>query len=138
MNLVLHRLGDKKWLIALILIGITLIVYLRMKDHEFVGYDENRHLTSNTHVQAGVNWSNVAWAFTTYEFANWHPLTWLSDMLDCHLFELSSSRHHVMNLTLHLANLVLLFGLLQPMTGALGRGAFVAELFAVHPLIAEC
>jgi Tfp pilus assembly protein PilF len=133
----LEKLCHKKWLITLVLIGITLIVYFPVKDHEFIGYDESRYITHNNRVQAGLNWDNVVWAFTTYEFANWHPLTWLSHMLDCELFGLSSSWHHVTNLVLHLANVALLFGLLESLTGKVGRSAFVAALFAIHPLNVE-
>src|SRR5262249_52877484 len=123
------RLRNKRSLIVLVLIGLTLIVYFPVKDYQFIGYDDSRYVTNNNRVRLGLSWNNIVWAFTTYEFANWHPLTWLSHMLDCDLFGLNSSGHHLTSLALHLANVVLLFSLLQSMTGSVARSAFVAALF---------
>jgi protein O-mannosyl-transferase len=133
----LDRLCEKRWLIVLALAGITLVTYLPVKHHQFIGYDDSRYVTRNTRVQAGLSWNNIVWAFTTYEVANWHPLAWFSHMLDCDLFGLNPSGHHLTSLVLHLANVGLLFSLLQSMTGSLGRSAFVTALFAVHPLNVE-
>jgi protein O-mannosyl-transferase len=85
----------------------------------------------------GLTWHGVAWAFTTEHAVNWHPLTWLSHMLDVQLYGLDAGAHHLTNLLFHIGNTLLLFGLLHRMTGALGRSAFVAGLFAVHPLHVE-
>ena len=133
----LDRFCSQRSLIVLILIGMTLIVYFPVKDYQFVGYDDSRYLTNNNRVRLGLSWDNIVWAFTTYEFANWHPLTWLSHMLDCSLFGLSPSYHHLTSLVLHLTNVALLFGWVQSMTGSIGRSAMVAALFAVHPLNVE-
>src|SRR5262245_38158170 len=133
----LDQLSDKRLLIVLILIGLTLIAYFPVKDYQFIGFDDSRYVTQNTRVQAGLSWNNIVWAFTTYEFANWHPLTWLSHMLDCDLLGLNPSGHHLSSLALHLANVALLFSLLQSMTGSVARSAFVAALFAFHPLNVE-
>jgi hypothetical protein len=79
----------------------------------------------------------VRWALTSGYFANWHPLTWISHMVDVQLFGLNGGAHHLTNLVLHVANTLLLFVLLTKMTGAVGRSAFVAALFAVHPMHVE-
>jgi hypothetical protein len=84
-----------------------------------------------------LNLSNVAWAFTTFHEANWHPFTWISHMADCQLFGLSSGPHHLINVVLHAVNVLLLFFLLRRATGAVWRSFFVAALFAVHPLNVE-
>ena len=137
MAVMLEQLYNKNWLIVLILTGMTLIVYFPVKDHQFVGYDDSRYITGNKHVQSGLSWNSIVWAFTTYEVANWHPLTWLSHMLDCNLFGLNPAGHHLTSLVLHLANVALLFGLLQSMTSKVVQSAFVAALFAAHPLNVE-
>jgi len=122
---------------ALLLIASTLLVYQPIKDYQFINYDDNLYVTSNSWVQQGLTWANLAWALTALEAAFWHPLTWWSHMLDYELFGLNPSGHHLTNLLLHLANVLLLFGVLQRMTGALWRSFFVAALFALHPLNVE-
>ena len=77
--------------------------------HGFSNYDDDRYILTNAHVQAGLAWSTVAWAFTSLEEANWHPLTWLSHALDCQLFQLNPRGHHYTSLLLHAANVVLPF-----------------------------
>ncbi|MBU4287520.1 MAG: tetratricopeptide repeat protein [Proteobacteria bacterium] len=121
----------------LILILSTLIVYWQVKDFDFVGYDDELYLTENHQVQAGLTFESFIWAFTTFHTGNWHPLTWLSHMLDCELYGLNPMGHHWTNLQLHIANTLLLFLIFQKMTGALWKSAFVAALFALHPLHVE-
>ena len=128
---------NKKWFITLALIALTTTAYWGIRDHGFVSYDDDVYVVSNAHVQRGLNWGNVAWAFTTTSAANWHPLTWLSHMLDVQLFGLNPAGHHLTSLLLHTANVVLLFLVLQVMTGALWQSALVAALFAVHPINVE-
>jgi len=99
--------------------------------------DDELYVTANARVQQGLTPENIRWAFTTTEAANWHPLTWLSHMLDVQLFGLDAGKHHFASLLLHLLNVVLLFILLFRWTGALWRSAFVAALFALHPLHVE-
>jgi len=123
--------------IAFGLAAITLLLYAPMLGHAFIHYDDPDYITSNQHVQAGLTWSGIVWAFTTTEASNWHPLTWISHMLDCQLFGLHPSGHHLMNLLFHTANTVLLFLLLYRLTGAQWRSAFVAGLFAWHPMHVE-
>src|SRR5262249_49348239 len=89
------------------------------------------------HVQNGLTWDSLRWAFTTAHAYNWHPLTWLSHMADCELYGLNPAGHHLTSLLLHAANSVLVFLLLRRMTGAQWRSAFAAALFALHPLRVE-
>ena len=123
--------------VCLLLLSITLAAYWQIGDHEFTNYDDTLYVTYNSHVQQGLAGSGIIWAFTTTDEANWHPLTWLSHMLDCQLFGLNPRAHHLSSLLLHLANVVLLFVVLKRMTGALWKTAFVSALFALHPLHVE-
>ncbi len=125
------------WILSLLLMVATVAVYYPVKDHPFANYDDDAYVTSNPRVQAGVTWETVKWSFTTYEFANWHPLTWLSHALDCQLFGMDPGPHHESNLLLHLLNVLLLFWVLAQATGYLGRSAMVAALFALHPMNVE-
>ncbi|MCH6568679.1 MAG: tetratricopeptide repeat protein [Acidobacteria bacterium] len=122
---------------ALLLIASTLLVYAPIIDFQFINYDDNIYVTSNPWVKQGLSWQGARWAMTALEGGAWHPLTWLSHMLDVQLFGLNPSGHHLTNLLLHLANVLLLFGVLQRMTGELWRSALVAALFALHPLNME-
>jgi Tfp pilus assembly protein PilF len=123
--------------ICLFLIITTLAVFWQVKDHEFISYDDNHYVTENPQVQAGLTIKSLKWAFTSIHSANWHPLTWLSHMLDVQLFGLKSGWHHLINLFFHIANTLLLFLVLHRMTKALWQSAFVAALFALHPLHVE-
>ena len=123
--------------ICLLLALVTLAVFRQVTDHEFINYDDTRYVTENPQVQAGLTLQGIKWAFTTFHAANWHPLTWLSHMLDCQLFGLQPAWHHGMNLLFHIANALLLFLVLHRMTKALWQSAFVAALFALHPLHVE-
>ena len=125
-----------KWLICLALGLITLALYLPALSHDFLGYDDQQYVTENTQVQAGLTGHGVVWAFGRHA-GNWHPLAWLSHMLDCQLYGLKPAGHHLTNVLLHFANTLLLFLLLNRMTGALWRSALVAALFAWHPLHVE-
>jgi protein O-mannosyl-transferase len=124
-------------LVSLILALITLLVYLPVRHHGFVLFDDPDYVTENRTVQAGLTWSGVEWAFTSGHASNWHPLTWLSHMLDCELFGPNAGAQHLVNVLFHVTNSVLLFWVLFRMTGALWPGAFVAALFAWHPLHVE-
>jgi hypothetical protein len=124
-------------LICLALALVTTALYWPMTHHNFVNFDDDDYITNNSHVQAGLTWAGVIWAFQSGAAANWHPLTWLSHMLDCQLYGLNPGGHHSTNLLFHVANTLLLFLLLRQLTGALWRSAFVAALFAWHPLHVE-
>jgi len=123
--------------ICLLLIGVTAACFWRVTGNGFVNYDDSLYVTDNSHVQAGLSLQGVKWAFTTGENANWHPLTWLSHMLDVELYDLKPWGHHLTSLLLHILNTVLLFLLLARMTGSLWRSGLVAALFGVHPLHVE-
>jgi protein O-mannosyl-transferase len=123
--------------IGLLLALVTLLVYLPVCHYQFVTFDDNDYVAKNHIVQQGLTWAGVKWAFMAGHANNWHPLTWLSHMLDCELFGLNAGAHHSVNVLFHAANAVLLFVLLLRMTNALWPGAFVAALFAWHPLHVE-
>jgi len=123
--------------LCLVLALLTLAVFLPVAWQGFVNYDDSDYVTENTHVQSGLKWDNVVWAFTTGHASNWHPLTWVSHMLDCQLFGLKAGAHHLVSVGFHIANTLLLFLLLRRMTGAEWRSVLVAGLFALHPLHVE-
>ena len=123
--------------LCLLLAVATLAVYLPVGRHGYVNYDDSDYVTANTHVQSGLKWENVIWAFKTGHASNWHPLTWMSHMLDLQLFGDKPGAQHLVSLAFHIANTLLLFLLLRRMTGALWRSAMVAALFALHPLHVE-
>jgi len=126
-----------KGVICLTLGLITLAVFAPSLTHKFLAYDDQAYVTENPHVQAGLTWQGVEWAFRCSAASNWHPVTWLSHMLDCQLYGLRPAGHHLTNVLLHAINAVLLFLVLSRMTGAMWRSAGVAALFAWHPLHVE-
>jgi len=121
---------------TLLVLG-TLVVYGPVAKYDFVTFDDDHYVYDNPHVRGGLDWSGLSWAFRTTWTSNWHPLTWLSHMLDSELFGLNAGRHHLVSVVLHTLNSVLLFLVLKGMTGALWRSAMVAALFALHPLHVE-
>ena len=123
--------------LAFLLVGATVALYSPVSHHPFVNYDDDGYVTDNSHVKAGLSEETIAWAFTTYDEANWHPLTWLSHALDYQLFELDPAGHHDVNLLLHALNVALLFWVLWRATGYAGRSLMVAALFALHPINVE-
>jgi len=131
------RPARTNWLIAAALFLGTLALYARVAGHPFIFFDDNRYVTENPTVQAGLTWQGVAWAFTTLHVSNWHPLTWLSHMLDVELFGVRPGPHHLVNAVFHAANAVLVFLVFLRLTGATWRSALVASLFAVHPTHVE-
>ncbi|MGO9586534.1 MAG: tetratricopeptide repeat protein [Limisphaerales bacterium] len=124
-------------LIGLLLALVTLLVYLPATRDGFVNYDDQDYVTENSVVQQGLTWPGIKWAFTTGHASNWHPITWLSHMADCELFGLNPGAHHLVNVLFHTANVVLLLLLLLRLTGELWPAAFIAALFAWHPLHVE-
>ncbi|MCP4345678.1 MAG: tetratricopeptide repeat protein [Desulfobacterales bacterium] len=121
----------------LFLIIATLAVYWQVNDYQFIGYDDEIYVSGNSHVQDGLTSDSIIWSFTATYAANWHPLTWLSHMLDVHLFGMNSGMHHLTNVFFHIANTLLLFFVLKQMTGDIWQSFFVAALFALHPLHVE-
>jgi protein O-mannosyl-transferase len=119
------------------LVALNVFVYWGVQRFDFVNWDDSTYLTENANVQAGLSASNVWWALTTGHSPYWHPLTWLSHMLDVTLYGMDPGPHHVTNLVIHVASTLLVFLLLRRMTRDTGPSAFVAALFAVHPLHVE-
>jgi Flp pilus assembly protein TadD len=122
---------------AALLALVTIALYWPATSYDFVNYDDNVYVLDNAHVTGGLTLENARWAFRSGYAANWHPVTWLSHMLDCQLFGLAPRGHHLTNVLLHALNAMLIFALLQQMTGATWRSLSVAALFAVHPLRVE-
>jgi Tfp pilus assembly protein PilF len=116
---------------------LTLAVFWQVSHFDFVNFDDKMYVGENRNVLSGLTIEGVRWAFTSFHASNWHPVTWLSHMLDVELFGVKAGRMHLVNLFLHLATTLLLFVILDRMTGALWRCAFVAALFALHPLHVE-
>src|SRR5215471_11990180 len=119
-----HRRAN--FLICLGLAVITVLVYLPLRDHQFVYLDDKEYVTENPHVLGGLSLPQVAWVFSHAYAGNWHPLTWVSHMLDCQLWGLQAGGHHLTNIFFHTTNSVLLFLVLTAMTAARWRCAFVA------------
>jgi len=131
--------GDERRQVAGVCLGLaamTFAVFGQTLSHEFVNFDDNDYVYDNPVVAQGLTLKGLFWAFS-FHASNWHPVTWLSHMLDCQLYGLSPGGHHLTNVLLHTATVVLLFRVLRRMTGALWRSAFVAALFAIHPLRVE-
>jgi hypothetical protein len=133
----ISELQQKPMLLGVFLVFATLLLYSPVAEHQFLQFDDGNYVTQNTHVSTGLKLDNMRWAFTSFYESNWHPLTWLSHMVDCQLFALNPKYHHLVNIALHAANVLLLFFLLQKATAAVWRSFFVAALFAFHPLNVE-
>jgi len=128
---------ERPSIICLLLSLVTFVVFWPVNDFKFVHYDDPKYITSNPYVQQGLTRASISWAFNIGYASNWHPLTWLSHMLDVDLFGPGPAGPHRVNLLLHVANAVLLFLVLRGLTFAHWRSAFVAALFALHPLHVE-
>ncbi|MEW6188066.1 MAG: hypothetical protein AB1585_20285, partial [Thermodesulfobacteriota bacterium] len=120
-----------------LLIAAILLVYWPVRSFEFIDYDDGPYVFKNLNLQSGITRTSLIWAFTTTWAGNWHPLTWLSHMLDCHLFGLNPGPHHLISLFFHLANTFLLFWVFRRMTGRPWVSWSVTALFALHPLRVE-
>jgi Flp pilus assembly protein TadD len=115
----------------------TLAVFWQVGNHMFISFDDEDYVTENLYVRGGLTLKGIAWAFSEPHVHNWHPMTWLSHMVDCQFFGLKAGRHHLVNLFFHIANTLVLFFVLLRMTKGLWQSAFVAGLFALHPLHVE-
>jgi len=123
--------------VCIFLVGAVWVVFGQTLGHGFINYDDNQYVYENPQVVHGLSLKGIEWAFTHSVMANWHPLTMMSHMLDCQFYGLRAGGHHLTNLLLHAVAAILLFLVLRQMTGALWRSAFVAAVFAVHPLRVE-
>ena len=139
------RLADREpfigWLhrlfVGALLVLAVLVIYGQTLGFEFVDFDDGCYVTDNSRVQSGLSLNNVRWAFTTTAVANWHPMTWISHMTDVTLFGLDAGLHHLTSVMLHAANSLALFLVLFRFTQDIRRSAFVAAVFALHPLHVE-
>jgi len=128
--------GFRTILVCLSIATAILIVYAQIHDFEYFAIDDVKYL-QNPQVSAGLNWKSIQWSFAAFHAGNWHPVTWLSHMVNVSLFGLNPGQHHLANLFWHLLNSIILFLIMARMTGALGPSAFVAGLFALHPVNVE-
>ena len=124
-------------LISLFLVIAILSVYWQVRNHDFINFDDDLYVTINPHVQTGLTLDSIIWAFTSTHASNWHPLTWLSHMLDCQIYGMNPGQHHLTNVLFHILNTLLLFFVFKRMTKDLWQSGFVAALFALHPLHIE-
>ena len=131
---------NDRWMalgICIFLAAITWLVFGQTLHHEFVNYDDGEYVLKNSQVTRGLTFEGIVWAFTHVHSSNWHPLSWISHMLDCQFYGLNPGGHHLTNVLLHAATAILLFLVLRQMTGSSWRSAFVAAVFAIHPLRVE-
>jgi len=128
-----HRVA----IVGILLAVVTVLLYLPMRNHGFVDYDDPDYVLNNVQIKKGVTGEGIIWALTRSHSSNWHPLTWISHMLDWQMFGDKAGGHHMVNLLFHTLNTVLLLLVLRKLTGSLWRSAFVAALFAWHPLHVE-
>ena len=131
---------DRRWLaagICICLAALTCVVFGQTLWHDFVNYDDPKYVYENTRITGGLSIRGIAWAFTHIHSMNWHPVTTISHMLDCQFYGLKAGWHHFTNVLLHTLAAILLFVALRQMTGAFWRSAFVAAVFAIHPLRVE-
>ncbi|MFA5293408.1 MAG: tetratricopeptide repeat protein [Phycisphaerae bacterium] len=136
----MDKTSSKYWFVCICLAMtlVTLAVYWQMCQYDFVNFDDYKYVGENPHVRYGFTREGIKWAFTNFGYAgNWHPLTWLSHILDCQLYGVDPGRQHLTNLFLHIANTLLLFAVFSAMTGTLWQSAFVAALFVLHPMHVE-
>ena len=124
-------------IVCFFLIISTLVVFWQVQEFDFINFDDPSYVTENRHVKNGLTSPGFVWAFTQFHSGNWHPVTWMSHMLDVQLFGLDPGWHHLVNVLFHIVNTLLLFYVLRNMTGCLWRSALVAALFALHPLHVE-
>jgi tetratricopeptide (TPR) repeat protein len=123
--------------LCVLLAAVTIVLYSPVTGFSFIAWDDRDYVTANPHIQGGLAWSTIKWAFRSTDAGNWHPLTWLSHALDYQLFALSPWGHHLDSVLIHAANAVLLFLLLAWVSKRVGPSLLVAALFAVHPLNVE-
>lgn len=131
------KIKQRELIIALALIVLMLVVYWQVRQFDFITLDDEPYVTANRHVQSGISVDGLLWAFSATDAEFWHPLTWLSLMLNSQWFGLKAGGYHLTNVMLHMASALMLFWLMNRMTGALWKSAFVAAFFALHPLRLE-
>lgn len=125
------------WFLAAVLALSIVVLYAPVREHQFLEYDDGLYVLGNAHVLAGWTWETAAWALTSLEIGNWHPLTWWSHALTVEVFGLDAGAHHAVSVVIHAAAAGALLLTLYAATGSLGRSALVAALFGLHPLRLE-
>ena len=128
---------NRELVVFTVLSVLVMAIYWQTTRFGFINLDDNLYVYENAAVMSGLNWNTVKWAFTAFYSANWHPLTWLSHMLDAQMFGGNPGGHHAVNIVLHLINSVLAFTVFRKLTGCFWKSAIVALLFAVHPAHVE-
>ena len=123
--------------IVALLIIVTCFAFAQILNNGFINYDDNGYVTKNNHIRSGISVETIIWSFESFEQSNWHPFTWISHAIDCSIFGLDARYHHAMNLLLHLLSSIILFYLLERITRSMWQSAFVAIVFAIHPLHVE-
>src|SRR5207247_8082794 len=131
------KFGRTEIAIATALAIVTLAIYAQVVGHHFITLDDPTYIQENPMVNRGITGAGLAWAFTTFHATNWHPLTWISHMIDCQLFGMNAGRHLLVNALIHATNTLLVFWFLLRTTHARWPSALVAALFALHPLHVE-
>ena len=121
-------------LFCLLLAVVTLLVFWQIRNNEFINFDDDVYITENRYVKRGFTLEGIIWAFQFNGIGYWQPLTWLAHMLDCQIYGLDPSGHHLTNLILHIVNSIFLFLIFNKITGEIYKSAFLAALFALHPL----
>ena len=132
-----HRDRRLEWCLYAALLLTILAVYGQVRHFDFVNFDDPEYVSGNNHIRAGLTWAGLQWAFTSTAAANWFPLTWISNMAAYQIFGLDSGWHHLINVLFHALASLLLLAALRRMTGAIWPSAFVAFVFALHPLHVE-
>lgn len=127
----------KEYLAYATAICITFFLYFQIVNHDFINLDDYLYIIENPNVNSGLSWTNITWGFTEFYAGNWHPMTWISHMMDIEIYGLNPSGHHLTNLIIHITNTALLLFFLHRTTGLLWPSAFVAILFSVHPTHVE-
>ena len=126
-----------RYIVAATLIAASVTAFGSIAGNDFINLDDNTYITENHKIQSGIHLETIEWAFTSFSSANWHPVTWLSHLLDWQLFGASASGHHIVSLLFHIGAVIFLFLFLNRMTGRLWPAAFAAAFFALHPLRVE-
>jgi protein O-mannosyl-transferase len=129
--------AKQKLIVYVVLTLVTLAVFWQVNQYDFINFDDDIYVTENSHVQSGITLDNIRWAFSTLHAEFWHPLTWISLLFDNQLYGLNAGGYHMTNVILHILSTLLLFWLFNRMTGAIWKSAFVAAVFALHPLHVE-
>ena len=125
------------YFIIIFLIAVSCVAFCRIAGNDFINYDDNEYITENYQIQSGINLQTLKWAFTTTYCSYWHPLTWISHMLDWSMFGPNASAHHLVSLLFHIGSSILFFLFLNKTTNNVWSSAFAAAFFALHPLRVE-